>query len=155
MPRRRISTRETKQLSLLGGSNRRFNEADTNWNFSNLITPSTNEHRITEALDDSSATSSSSADSQSTYSNDDYAEEDFTNDVVSTHRELKGGNRLINLQDLLQFLPHIIHQNRCIYDCGPGTFLKNKTREKNNQRELQKKVRSKGCTFKKTEETIA
>jgi hypothetical protein len=113
MPRRRISTRETKQLSLLGGSKRRFNEADTNWNFSNLITPSTNEHRITEALDDSSATSSSSADSQSTYSNDDYAEEDFTNDVVSTHRELKGGNRLINLQDLNKALTSTTCCNSC------------------------------------------
>ncbi len=100
MPRRTISTRETKQLSLVGASFRHFNEADTNWNFSNLITPSTNEHRITEALDDSSATSCSSADSQSTYSNDDYAEEDFNNDVVSTSWELKGGNRLLNLQDL-------------------------------------------------------
>jgi hypothetical protein len=97
MPQRTISARETKQLSLVGGSNCQYNAEDTNWNFYNLIMPSTHENHCHEAFDNVSATSSSSADSQSTYTNDNYAnegeEEDYDDDEVSISKELGGGNR--------------------------------------------------------------
>lgn len=43
MPSKRISVREGRQLSLLGGYAGRLNANDSTWNFANLITPNLND----------------------------------------------------------------------------------------------------------------
>jgi hypothetical protein len=78
MPRKRISVRESKQLS------RRFHAGHNNWSFSNLITQVTKDPNYVQSsnkvVDDVSKAYSTFTESSSRCSNDDYSSECYEDD---------------------------------------------------------------------------
>jgi hypothetical protein len=122
MPRKRVSAREVKHLSLVGGKAGRFHADHTDWNFTNLVTPYTEERPIEQIYDelfdtksiasDSTEESSSQDDDSSSYTNEDYydyydedSDDEFSNcpetdNDVSNNRDAGSGNRLLNITQL-------------------------------------------------------
>jgi len=131
MPRKRVSAREVKHLSLVGGKAGRIYSDHTDWNFSNLVTLHTEEQSIeqiydalfdTQSIASTTTEDSSSSDFISLCTNEDYYyhddeystdqdcnDEEFSNcpetdDDVSNNRDGGSGNRLLNTTLLNNFL---------------------------------------------------
>jgi len=123
MPRKRVSVREVKHLSLVGGKAGRIHSDHTDWNFSNLVTPHTEEQSIeqiydalfdTQSIASTTTEDSSSSDFISLCVNEDYYyqdcnDEEFSNcpetdDDVSNNRDGGSGNRLLNITQLTSYL---------------------------------------------------
>lgn len=127
-----------EQLSLLGGKAGRINAANTDWNFTNVITPLTEQLNIdqmckmlfdgsvapsTSTFSSSSVVSSTGMNSLSSCSNDNYyfSEDEWcgtgpygNREDVSNVPDMGSGNRLYDLKQLENLLTSTVCCKHCV-----------------------------------------
>ena len=133
MPSKRISVREGRQLSLLGGYAGRLNADDSIWNFANLITPNLNDTAcgltpsgLENGNSSNALVNGNSSDASSTVtdlsfmdSTDNSSASDISNmdngeeEDVCLGAEVCSGNRLVDIAELNRVLTSSVGCKHC------------------------------------------
>jgi hypothetical protein len=124
MPSKRISVREGRQLSLLGGYAGRLNADDSTWNFANLITPNLNDTACgltPYGLENGNSSDVSSTVTELSFmdSSDNTSASDISNmengeeEDVCIGAEVCSGNRLVDIAELNRVLTSSVGCKHC------------------------------------------